>query len=184
MKKSNQKTEVVKKVIKTDKLQEELKSNDFYIVGLGASAGGLEALSVFFDHTPIDSGMAFIVVQHLDPTHKSMLVDLLSDHTKMKVKEASHGEIVKPNFVYIIPPNKDLGILRGSLQLIKPNEVRGKRKAIDSFFKSLAQDQKEKAIGIILSGTGTDGTLGLAEIKSNGGISLVEDPKNYMYLSQ
>jgi two-component system CheB/CheR fusion protein len=181
VKKSIQKKVGIKRVIKSDKLLEEVNNKDFYIVGLGASAGGLEALSVFFDNIPIDSGMAFIVIQHLDPTHKSMLADLLSDHTKMKVKEASHGEIVKPNFVYIIPPNKDLGILKGALQLIKPNEVRTKRKAIDSFFKALAHDQKEKSIGIILSGTGNDGTLGLAEIKSKGGISLVEDPKKSQF---
>ena len=181
MKKINQKKVVVKKVIKTDKLTKRVINKDFYMVGLGASAGGLEALFGFFDNTPSDSGMAFIIVQHLDPTHKSMLADLLSDHTLMKVKEATHGEIVEPNFVYIIPPNKDLGITNGALQLLTPNESRSKRKAIDSFFKSLAQDQKEKAIGIILSGTGTDGTLGLTEIKSNGGISLVEDPKKSQF---
>jgi two-component system CheB/CheR fusion protein len=181
VKKINQKKVVVNKVIKSEKLLKEVKQKDFYIVGLGASAGGLEALSVFFDHTPLDSGMAFIIVQHLDPTHKSMLADLLSDHTNMEVKEATQGEIVNANFVYIIPPNKDLGIINGALQLLKPNETRSKRKAIDSFFKSLAHDQKEKAIGIVLSGTGTDGTLGLAEIKSYGGISLVEDPKKSQF---
>lgn len=151
------------------------KKNNFFIVGIGASAGGLEALKELFENTPSDSGMAFIIVQHLDPTHKSLLSELISEHTQMKVSEIKDGMIVKPNCIYIIPPNKDLRIFHGSLQLIKPTELRSKRRSIDSFFHSLAEDQKEKAIGIILSGTGTEGTLGLKDIKAEGGITIVQD---------
>lgn len=151
------------------------KRSNFFIVGIGASAGGLEALKELFENTPPDSGMAFIIVQHLDPTHKSLLSELISEHTQMKVSEIKDGMIVKPNCIYIIPPNKDLRIFHGSLQLIKPTELRSKRRTIDSFFHSLAEDQKEKAIGIILSGTGTEGTLGLKDIKAEGGITIVQD---------
>lgn len=153
------------------------KKKNLFVAGIGASAGGLEALKVFFDNAPSDSGIAFIIVQHLDPMHKSLLSELLSEHTKMKVSEVTDGIKVKPNCVYIIPPNKDLRILNGILLLIKPTEARAKRRSIDSFFHSLAEDQKENAIGIILSGTGTEGTLGLKEIKAEGGISIVQDPK-------
>ncbi len=153
------------------------KKEAFVIVGIGASAGGLEALKLFFDNTSPNSGIAFVIVQHLDPTHKSLLTELLSSHTKMKVTEIMDGIIVKPNNVYIIPPNKDLNIFHGTLELIEPKEQRHVRHSIDTFFHSLAKDQKEKAIAIILSGTGSEGTLGLKEIKAAGGITIVQDPK-------
>jgi two-component system CheB/CheR fusion protein len=166
---------VVKKTLSVN------KKSDFFIVGIGASAGGLEALKVFFENTPSDIGMAFVIVQHLDPTHKSLLSELVAEHTKMKVSEISDGTYVKPNCVYIIPPNKDLRIFNGILQLIKPTELRAKRRTIDSFFHSLAEDQKEKAIGIVLSGTGTEGTLGLKDIKTEGGVAFVQDPKSAQF---
>jgi two-component system CheB/CheR fusion protein len=157
------------------------KKSDFFIVGIGASAGGLDAFKEFFENIPADSGMAFVIVQHLDPTHKSLLSELIAEHTQMKVSEIKDGMIVKPNCIYIIPPNKDLRIFNGSLQLIKPTEIRTKRRTIDSFFHSLSQDQKEKAIGIILSGTGTEGTLGLKDIKAEGGVTIVQDPKSAQF---
>lgn len=148
----------------------------FFIAGIGASAGGLEALKLFFDHTPPDSGLAYVIVQHLDPTHKSLLSDLLAVHTKMDVKQIRNGVKVKPNCVYVIPPNKDLIISHQKLLLIELPDDRRNRRPIDSFFHSLSEDQKENAIGIVLSGTGTEGTLGLKEIIGGGGMSIVQDP--------
>lgn len=181
MKKKIVKKAAVKKTVKAEKIVKkplsEDKKNNFFIAGIGASAGGLEALKLFFDNTPSTTGMAFVIVQHLDPMHKSLMSELLAEHTKMEVSEVKDGVKVKPNSVYIIPPNKDLRILNGVLLLIKPTEARAKRRSIDSFFHSLAEDQKENAIGIILSGTGTEGTLGLKEIIAEGGISIVQDPK-------
>lgn len=122
-----------------------------YIVGIGASAGGLEAFEQFFSHLPPDTGLVFILVPHLEPTHKGMMPELLARHTKMKVVEAKDGMQVQPNFVYVIPPNADLAILHGALQVLEPAAPRGLRTPIDCFFRHLAEDQKEKAIGIILS---------------------------------
>ena len=157
------------------------KEESFFIAGIGASAGGLDALKEFFDNSPSDTGIAFIVVQHLDPTHKSLLSELLGQHTKMKVSEVSDGLKVRPNCVYVIPPNKDLKLFNGTLQLLNPAETRTKRRSIDSFLSSLAEDQKEKAIGIILSGTGSEGTLGLKKIKEEGGITIVQDPESAQF---
>lgn len=181
VKKNIQKKSVDRKPGQTKEITFPIHKKDLFIVGMGASAGGLAALKLFFDHTPNDSGMAFVIVQHLDPTHKSHLTELLAVHTKMKVTEIADGTIVKPNCVYIIPPNKDLSIFHGMLQLTEPKESRGKRKTIDSFFQSLAEDQKEKAIGIVLSGTGAEGTLGLKEIKARGGVTIVQDPKSAQF---
>jgi two-component system CheB/CheR fusion protein len=154
---------------------------NLFIAGIGASAGGLEALKLFFDNFPPDSGMAFVIVQHLDPTHKSLLTELIGMHTKMQVAEVTDGLKVKPNCVYIIPPNRDLRILHSTLKITEPTQGRTVRRPIDLFFQSLAQDQKDMAIGIILSGTGTEGTLGLKEIKAEGGISFVQDPKTAQF---
>jgi two-component system CheB/CheR fusion protein len=181
VKKNSLKKSVVKKDSKTKKTSLPIHKQNLFIVGIGASAGGLEALKLFFDHAPNDSGMAFVIVQHLDPTHKSLLAELIGEHTKMKVSEVSDGTVVKSNCVYIIPPNKDLNILHGKLQLTAPKESRAKRKTIDSFFRSLAEDQKEKAIGIVLSGTGAEGTLGLKEIKAGGGITIVQEPTSAQF---
>ena len=175
MKKIIQKKVVLKNTSKIAKKSPSLK-NDYFVVGIGASAGGLEALKLFFDNAPSDSGMVFIIVQHLDPTHKSLLTELVAEHTKMKTVEISDGIKIKPNCIYIIPPNKDLRIDHKSLKLLEPAEPRSKRRVIDSFFKSLAENYKEKAIGIVLSGTGTEGTLGLKEIKLKGGLTIVQDP--------
>jgi two-component system CheB/CheR fusion protein len=161
-------------------------SPDHLVVGLGASAGGLEAFKAFFQNMPADTGMAFVVVQHLDPTHKSMLSELLSHYTKMQVLEALDKTKVKPNTVYTIPPNKELRIRNGKLQLMAPFETKGYRRTIDYFLRSLAEDQKENAVGIILSGTGTEGANGLKAIKGRGGLAIVQDPKSakYEYMPQ
>lgn len=150
--------------------------NQFPIVGIGASAGGLEALEEFFGNMPKDVGMAFVVIQHLDPNHVGIMPQLLQRITPMKVFQASDELKVKPNCVYVIPPNKSLSLLNGSLHLFDPVESRGLRLPIDIFFRSLANDRQEKSIGVILSGMGSDGSLGLKAIKEKNGIVLVQDP--------
>ena len=153
----------------------------FLIVGIGASAGGLESFISFFQNIPPNTGMAFVVVQHLDPTHKSLLSDLLRNYTKMTVLEAVDNTRILPNTIYTIPPNKELAIFNGVLQVLEPTEARGFRRTIDHFMRSLAKDQQEKAVGIILSGTGTEGAAGLKAIKGEGGLTLVQDPESAKY---
>jgi two-component system CheB/CheR fusion protein len=148
----------------------------FPIVGIGASAGGLEALEQFLTHVPAGSGMAFVIVQHLDPTRKGIMSELLQRATRMKVTQVRDRTPVRPDCVYVIPPNKDMSILHGVLHLLKPTATRGLRLPIDFFFRSLAQDQQEHSIGVILSGMGADGTLGLRAIKENAGVVLVQEP--------
>lgn len=148
----------------------------FPIVGIGASAGGLEALEQFLGGVPSGCGMAFIVVQHLDPNRHGMLPELLQRATPMQVRQAGNRMKVKPDCVYVIPPNKDLTILHDTLYLLDPVKPRGLRLPIDSFLCSLADDRRERAIGIILSGMGSDGTQGLQAISERGGLTLVQDP--------
>lgn len=152
----------------------------FPIVGIGASAGGLSAFEAFFSAMPSDTvpGMAFVLVQHLSPDHKSMLADLVKRYTRMQVFEVEDGVVVQPNSVYIIPPNRDMAFLNGTLQLLEPVYARGLRLPIDYFFRSMAQDLHERAIGIILSGTGSDGTLGVRAIKGEGGMVMVQTPES------
>ncbi|MFX0558621.1 CheR family methyltransferase [Maribacter sp. CXY002] len=165
----------------SQKDKDAVKEKNFLIVGMGASAGGLEAFKLFFEGMPESPNMAFVLVQHLDPTHKSLMVPLLENHTKMPVTQIVDNTTVEKNHVYIIPPNKDLAIFKGILHLLEPTMARGFRRPIDFFLRSLADDQMEKAVGIILSGTGTEGSLSLKNIKGNGGLSLVQDPKNAKY---
>jgi two-component system CheB/CheR fusion protein len=148
----------------------------FPIVGVGASAGGLEALEQFLGHVPDGSGMAFVIVQHLDPTHKGIMPELLQRATTMKVVQVKERQKVEPNCVYVIPPNKDMSILHGVLHLMEPVAPRGLRLPIDSFLRSLAEDMQDLAVGVILSGMGSDGTLGLRAIKEQAGVALVQDP--------
>ena len=148
----------------------------FPVVGIGASAGGLEALEQFLEHVPERSGMAFVIVQHLDPTHKGIMPELLQRTTGMKVIQVHDRTKVQPDCVYVIPPNKDMSILHGVLHLLAPVAPRGLRLPIDFFFRSLAQDQNERSIGVILSGMGSDGTLGLCAIKEKAGVVLVQEP--------
>ena len=155
--------------------------DQFYIVGMGGSAGSLEAFEQFFRNMPDDSGAAFVLISHLDPTQKGMMPELLQRYTKMKVFEAVDGMKVVPNCVYVIPSNKDMAILHGTLQLLEPTATRGLRLPIDFFFKHLGLDQKEKAVGIIISGMGSDGTAGLKIIKEHLGMVMVEDPESAKY---
>lgn len=156
------------------------KAATFPVVGIGASAGGLAAFEAFFSGMPVDRdpGMAFIVVQHLAPDHKSILSELIQRYTRMAVHEVTDGMAVQPNCTYIIPPGHDMALLNGSLQLLKITTARGPRLPIDYFFRSLAQDQRERAIGIILSGTGSDGTLGVRAIKEENGMIIVQTPES------
>ena len=154
----------------------KIKTDQFPIVGIGASAGGLEALEQFFGNTPADSGMAFVVIQHLDPNHKGIMRELLQRITEMQVFTAIDRMKIKPDCVYIIPPNKSMSILNGALHLFDPVETRGLRLPVDFFFRSLADDRNEQSIGIILSGMGSDGSMGMRAIKGKSGMVLVQDP--------
>jgi two-component system CheB/CheR fusion protein len=154
---------------------------EFPIVGIGASAGGLEAFERFFKAMVANPGMAFVLVVHLAPTHVSILPELLQKKTKMKVLQVTDNMKVQPDHVYIIPPNKELAILNGSLQLMDLVKSQGVNLPIDSFLRSLAQDQGSNAICIILSGTGTDGTLGLRTVKGEGGMAMVQDEESAQY---
>ena len=150
----------------------------FPIVGIGASAGGLAAFEAFFSSLPTDSdpGMAFVLVQHLAPDHKSILTDLIQRHTRMQVFEVEDGMTVQANCAYLIPPGRDMALLNGRLKLFTPFAARGRRLPIDFFFRSLAQDQRERAICIVLSGTGCDGTQGVRAIKGEGGMVMAQSP--------
>ena len=161
---------------------EQLSSN-FPIVGIGASAGGLAAFEAFFSGMPTDTdpGMAFVLVQHLAPDHKSILTDLVRRYTRMQVFQVEDGMAVQPNCTYIIPPNRDMAFLNGTLQLLEPSAPRGQRLPIDFFFRSLAQDQLQRAIGIVLSGSGSDGTQGVRAIKGEGGMIMAQNPESTEY---
>lgn len=151
-------------------------SDDFPIVGIGASAGGLEALEKFFKNMPVDSGLAFVVIQHLDPTVKNILAELLQKVTVIPVLQITDKLRVQPNHIYVIPPNKTLTLHNGVLHLSVPKESKGLRLPIDAFFNSLALEKLNKSIGIVLSGMGTDGSEGIQAIKSKNGLILVQDP--------
>jgi two-component system CheB/CheR fusion protein len=144
------------------------------VVGIGASVGGLEAFRIFFANMPSNSGMAFVLVQHLAPDHGSILTELISHSTAMKVVEATDGAVVVPNSIFVIPPNATLTIAAGHLHVVKPAPARENRRPIDTFMFSLAEDQGENAVCIILSGSGSDGAQGLAAIKEHGGITLAQ----------
>lgn len=150
----------------------------FPIVAIGASAGGLEALEEFLSATPENCDIAFVVIQHLDPHHKGMLPELLQNTTSMPDVQVKDRMSLQPNRVYVIPPNKDLSILHGILHLLKPTKTKGLHLPIDYFFRSLAQDQHAKSIGVILSAMGSDGSLGLQAIKQQSGLVLVQEPSN------
>jgi two-component system CheB/CheR fusion protein len=155
----------------------DAKSGKFPIVGIGASAGGLEALELFLKNVPEKSGMAYVVVQHLDPTQKGMLPELLQRISSMEVFQVEDLMKLKPNCVYVIPPNKTMSVFKGVLHLFDPVEIRGLRLPVDFFLRSLADDQKEYAVGTILSGMGSDGSNGIRAIKEKNGIVLVQEPE-------
>src|SRR6266481_316095 len=150
----------------------------FPIVGVGASAGGLEAFTQLLKALGPGTGMAYVLVQHLDPSHESALTELLAKATEMPVRQVTDATPVEPNYVYVIPPNVDMTISQGILRLTPRTETRGHHMPIDSFLRSLAEDQGSNAIGVILSGTASDGTLGLAATKAEGGITFAQDEKS------
>jgi two-component system, chemotaxis family, CheB/CheR fusion protein len=154
----------------------------FPIVGLGASAGGLEALEKFLTHIPPDSGIAFVVITHLLPSHVSLLPHLLGKCTLLPVQTAVDGVRVQPNTIYMSPVGGQLALHLGRLHIRRLKEKEGPlRLPIDYFFSSLAEDQKERAIGIVLSGTGSDGTLGLNAIKGVAGMTMAQEPDSAQY---
>ena len=149
--------------------------NPFLVVGVGASAGGLGALKHLLDALPPQPGLALVVVQHLDPRHESRLAELLRAHTAMPVIDATHGLKVNPDHVYVIQPNTSVAIADGVLSVTARPDERRPHYPIDHFFRSLASVQGSHAVGVILSGTGSDGTLGVCEIKAAGGITFAQD---------
>lgn len=157
------------------------QGNVFPVVGIGASAGGLEAFKQLLEPLPANTGMAFVLVSHLDPTHKSILSELLARSTKMPVSEVSDGARVEPNHVYIMPPNTSIEIAEGALRLRPREEGRAGRYPVDHFLRALAEDQSHRAIGVILSGADSDGTLGMEAIKAEGGITFAQEPRSAKY---
>ncbi len=158
-------------------------SGTFPLIGIGASSGGLAALETFFaafEGQP-PPGMAFVLIQHLSPDHKSLLAEILRRRTKLEIFDIEDGMTVRINCIYILPPAQDLRLERGCLRLSEPGQARGQRLPIDFFFQSLAEDQREKAIAVILSGNGGDGSEGLRAIKAGGGLVLVQTPANAEY---
>jgi len=160
---------------RSDPQEERLAHSPFPIVGIGASAGGLEAFSELLASLPERTGMAFLLVQHLDPVHPSRLKELLGKVTPIPIQEASEGMAVKPDHIYTIPPNTDMRIKEGRLRISPRPHSRGPHLPVDFLFRSLAEEQQGRAIGVVLSGTGADGTLGLGEIKAAGGITFAHE---------
>ena len=155
----------------TDKVQTKVS----YLVAIGASAGGLEAINEFFDNFPPNDNFSFVIIQHLSAEHKSLLVELMGKHTHMAVHEAQEGMFIKPKEIYVIPNNRFITLKHGKLKLIDKNSS-GPNNAVDVFLNSLAEEKKEKAVAIILSGTGSDGTKGIENVKKQGGLVIVQDP--------
>jgi two-component system, chemotaxis family, CheB/CheR fusion protein len=169
------------RVIRRTSRQSQAQSRPAYIVGMGGSAGSLEAFEEFFAHMPPDSGLAFVLIPHLDPRHKGIMPELIQRSTKMPVRQAEDGMKVRVNSIYIIPPNKDMSILRGALYLHEPDAPRGWRTPIDFFLRHLAEDQGQKAAAVILSGMGTDGTLGIKAVKEHLGLVMVQESGSAAY---
>jgi two-component system, chemotaxis family, CheB/CheR fusion protein len=151
------------------------------VVAIGASAGGFDALVEFLQVIPANSGLAFVIVQHLSPTPRSLSAELFSRHTVMRVREAEEGQHLQPNCVYTTPADRDISVKNGCIRLDKPADIRGRRLPIDQLFRSLGPDQRERAVAIILSGTGSDGALGIKEIVAHGGIVLVQAPESAQF---
>lgn len=151
------------------------------VVGIGASAGGLAALRELFEHIPADSGIAFVVVVHLSPEHKSLLAELLQPCVHFPVQQVTETVLLQANNVYVIPPNANLSAVDTHLRLSALEEKRRERAPIDYFFRTMAATHDGHSIGVVLTGTGSDGTLGLREIKAKGGVILVQDPNEAEY---
>lgn len=157
------------------------KKKVFTVVGIGASAGGLEALEGFFSNVPPDAGCAFVVIQHLAQGHKSVMAGLLAKYTRMNVVEMTDGVKVEPNVIYLNAPGMDAGLLKGAFYLIEPDLSRSVRFPIDNFFISLAQSLGARAVCVVLSGTGSDGTIGLKAVKEAGGVTFAQEEKQAKY---
>lgn len=153
----------------------------FPVVGIGASAGGLEACTALLKALPLNPGMAFVLVQHLDPHHESILHKLLSKATEMPVIQAEDGMVLEPDHVYVIPPNRDIAVHEGMLRLLPRRRTAGRHLPVNRFFASLAEDRKSAAFGVVLSGTASDGTVGLQAIKAEGGVAFAQDPQSAGY---
>jgi len=179
---NKEKTPPAKKVLSPNANQKKkLVKKDLIIVGIGASAGGLETLEVFFRKMPPDSGIAFVIIQHLSPRHKSIMAALLAKYTQMAVREIKDPTSLEPNCVYLNPPDKNVAVFNRVLHLMEPVKTGTINLPIDFFFRSLSEDQKEKSIAIILSGTASDGTLGIKAVKGEGGMAMVQDPDTAKY---
>jgi len=159
------------------------KAKSFPIIAIGGSAGSFAALEKFFTHMPVDSGMAFVIIMHLDPNHKGHISEIIKNYTSMPVHEALDGIALEHDHVYIIPPNKDMGIHNRKLLLLNIATPHGFRQPIDYFFQSLADDQWNRAVGIVLSGMGSDGEIGVRMIKEKLGLAMVQDPETAQYNS-
>ena len=157
------------------------KNCDFLVVGLGASAGGLEAVRKLLAALPADTGIAFVLIQHLDPDHKSMLVELLTRDTAMKVIQAADGIAIERNCLYVIPPHAYLSVHSGSFSLSEPRARHGAAHAVRFFLQSLAREYGERAACVVLSGTGADGSIGLKAIREKGGLVIAQDPEEAAY---
>lgn len=161
--------------------KQSVQKDGFYVVGIGASAGGLEAMQQLLKHLPPDTGMAFILVQHLDPTHESALAPLLSRGTRMRVTEAVNNERIEPNQVYVIPPNKLMGLSGRQLKLFPRQDGKDERAPVDLFMRTMAESVGPRAIGVVLSGNGSDGTEGLLTIKTAGGVTFAQAERSAKY---
>src|SRR5690349_16089751 len=153
----------------------------FPVVGIGASAGGLAAVTQLLKFLPPQTGIAVVVIQHLDPKHGSLTADILSRACLMPVAEVQDGMQIECGHVYVIPPNRNLRLTRGILKLSPRTEARGQHLPIDFFFQSLASEKKDLAVGVVLSGIASDGTQGLRAIKSEGGVTFAQDPRTAQY---
>ena len=148
-----------------------------FVVGIGAPAGGLEAIEHFFDNVPEDCGLTFVIVQHLSPDFKSLMDELLARHTKLPIHRVENGLEIEPNAIYLIPRKKNMVLSQGKLLLTDHDQKSGLNLPIDLFFQSLAQDMGDRAIAVILSGTGSDGSRGIKELHKAGGLVVVQDPE-------
>ncbi len=158
-----------------------MADKDFFIVGIGASAGGLDAIQQLFDRMPAETGMAFVIVQHLSPNFKSLMPELLAKHTQMEIFTAENGQTLRPNAIYLNQKNKNLHVKGKKLYLTEKNAKPNLNLPIDIFFHTLGQEHKDKAIGVILSGTGSDGSRGIKTIKEAGGILIVQEPESAQF---
>jgi two-component system CheB/CheR fusion protein len=157
------------------------RRSNLYVVGIGASAGGLEALRPFVANLPTEANMAYVIVQHLSPAYRSMMVQLLARETKLPVEEIKDGTVLVANTIYITPPNKDVRVKNSTLWLREPSAPLGPKPSVDVFFASLAEDRGQHAIGVILSGTGSDGAHGMRAIKASGGLTVAQEPETAKY---